>query len=300
MSRDLPPRGGASEDQSTSDGHTRSEPDVTAAGSPQASVDATQVPHLLALADLLLWIAQFLSPPRRGRRVAVVSRSTEADLRELLRLAGLADQGWTARQLMRMERLLGSNLFMMEKSRLFDANVICPADECSYVRRDKGTILADIVGFHRAFGFQLSAEASERADHVSAELELAAMLLVMRVRAGNEDGARVAWEAWILFASDHLGEWLPDFTVRLTQTTLSRELIELAQLLEAVWMSSILAMGMTADRFDGVGGRRTPEASIATGSDSPCFDRDLDTPYECGMAPDPATKISPKGRSYPR
>lgn len=248
------------------------------------SADTTQIPHLLALADLLLWIAQFLAPPRRGRHVVAAPRSTETDLQELLRHAGLAAEGWTAPLLSHMEGLLGSSELELEKARLFDADVLCPADECSYVRRDKGVILADIVGFQRAFGFQLSEEASERADHISAELELAALLLVMWVRAKDEEAAGITREAWVKFASDHLGEWLPDFTVRLARTTQARELVELARLLECVWMTTILSMGMDAEIFLRAGDQphATPPPS-ATGSN----DLDLDTPYECGMIPDP-------------
>lgn len=235
----------------------------------------------LALADLMLWISDLLAPPRRDGEEPVVSRSSASDLDELLRHTRLSDQGWTSAQLLPIDALLGTPRLAEEKSRLFDGEVICPADECSYVRRDKGALLADIAGFQRAFGFRLAQSASERADHISAELALAALLLVMEVRARSPEAAAVTHDAWIEFASDHLGEWLPDFAMRLAATTRLPELVALADLLQCVWQTALVSMGappmVGAPRHDNAG----------PNEEDPLARDDSGTPYECGMVPDP-------------
>lgn len=258
--------------------------------------------RLLALADLMLWIAELLAPPRRDGEASAASRSSAADLNALLQHARLAGQGWTAARLLPIEALLGTTVLAEEKSRLFDGDVVCPADECSYVRRDKGALLADINAFQRAFGLKLAEVSSERADHIAAELSLAALLLVMEVRATSREAAEVTRHAWIEFASEHLGEWLPDFAMRLASTTRLRELGDLAELLECVWHTALVVMGASqegASRKDVVvpgDGRRTfprdGESSRALRGEVSCSvprrgESDTGTPYECGMVPDP-------------
>ena len=235
----------------------------------------------LALADLMLWISELLAPPRRDCETPAVSRSSASDLDELLQHARLSDQGWSSARLLPIDALLGTPRLAVEKSRLFDGDVICPADECSYVRRDKGVLLADIAGFQRAFGFRLSEFSTEKADHISAELALAALLLVMEVRARSPETAAVTRDAWIEFASDHLGEWLLDFAMRLAATTRLPELAELAELLECVWQTALATMGATP-----LAGalRRDGEES---GGEDQFAPEDSGTPYECGMIPDP-------------
>ena len=70
--------------------------------------------------------------------------------------------------------------------------------------------LADVAGFYRAFGVQVS-RGSERPDHITAELEFMPLLAVKEAIAIQEEGdgehAEVCREAAGAFLQDHLGRW---------------------------------------------------------------------------------------------
>jgi len=80
--------------------------------------------------------------------------------------------------------------------------------------------LADITAFYQAFGLQVSEHARERVDHVSAECEFMYFLMYKEAYALEHDGeekAAVVREASRQFLADHLGSWLPAFTLRLAK-----------------------------------------------------------------------------------
>jgi TorA maturation chaperone TorD len=70
--------------------------------------------------------------------------------------------------------------------------------------------LADIAGFYRAFGVEIT-PGTERPDHIAVELEFMHLLAVKEVvAAGREDGgehARICRDARATFFRDHLGRW---------------------------------------------------------------------------------------------
>lgn len=77
--------------------------------------------------------------------------------------------------------------------------------------------LADISGFYRAFGFEVS---GDRPDHIVPELEFVALLCAKEAYArlaGEEEGARVCGEARRKFLTEHLCEWLPEFSQRISE-----------------------------------------------------------------------------------
>jgi TorA maturation chaperone TorD len=77
--------------------------------------------------------------------------------------------------------------------------------------------LADVAGFYRAFGLQLSPEYPERPDHIVVELEFMAFLIGMERKAAEgslaEKNGRIAvcCEAQRRFLQEHLVWWLPTF-----------------------------------------------------------------------------------------
>jgi len=87
-----------------------------------------------------------------------------------------------------------------------------PNDEVFY----RSQQMADVAGFFRAFGLNVSPERHDRIDHVSLELEFAAFLLMKkRLAEPNSAEAAVAQDARAKFLNDHLCWWAPSFAVAL-------------------------------------------------------------------------------------
>ena len=80
--------------------------------------------------------------------------------------------------------------------------------------------LADIAGFYRAFGVEMT-PGSERPDHIAAELEFMHLLALKElIAAGSEDGeehAKVCRDARATFFRDHLGRWFGPFCEQLRE-----------------------------------------------------------------------------------
>ena len=77
--------------------------------------------------------------------------------------------------------------------------------------------MADIAGFHKAFGVELNVD--ERVDHIGAELELMHWLVCKEERGeelGNDEQVEVCREAMANFMNDHLGRWAPFFAEHLS------------------------------------------------------------------------------------
>ncbi len=100
----------------------------------------------------------------------------------------------------------------------------CPPYETLYgvsqVDFQQSQVMADISGFFRAFGLQVSGTALERIDHVAVELEFLQVLAAKEAYAGSqgdEEHARIVREGEMAFMADHLGRWAPTFARRLRQ-----------------------------------------------------------------------------------
>jgi len=152
----------------------------------------------------------------------------------------------------------------------------CSPYETEYLQWNDATYraqqLADIAGFQRAFGLDVSPERRDRADHISLALEFIAFLrlkLIALTResvggAGVDDGGdplAVCHEALAHFVGDHVAWWVPGFgklvgeTVedRLAATDLDASLRsdlklfgDVARLLRGWVVSERLATGVVA------------------------------------------------------
>jgi TorA maturation chaperone TorD len=72
--------------------------------------------------------------------------------------------------------------------------------------------LADIQGFYKAFGLDISEEEKERCDHISVEFEFLQFLLYKHAYALEHDGnekAVICEEALKKFMKEHVGRWVP-------------------------------------------------------------------------------------------
>lgn len=75
--------------------------------------------------------------------------------------------------------------------------------------------LADIAGFYRAWGLEISEEAKERPDHVSVELEFMSYLAFKEAHAlgrGELEKAALVRKVQTQFLAEHLGRWVPAFS----------------------------------------------------------------------------------------
>ena len=130
--------------------------------------------------------------------------------------------------------------------RLFDGEVRCPPYEGSYEADPfrHARQMADVAGFYRAFGAQVS---GERPDHAGAELEFLSFLSARRVAAlaeGGGDAEEVCAKAEDSFLLDHLGRWFPAFCRKVTAETSSPFYAALALLGERVVRRELARRGL--------------------------------------------------------
>lgn len=130
-------------------------------------------------------------------------------------------------------------------NRLFSGEVACPPHETAYepdiFRRQRA--LADIAGFHAAFGFELPDDSRWQVDHLGVELEFCAVLLqrqLVAVEHGWDDPARVCEEALVGFLQDHLGRWYTAVAHQLEHAAATTYYRELARA-TATWLDTELA-----------------------------------------------------------
>lgn len=225
----------------------------------------------LAQADLLFLVARLFALPEAACETPWPAAE---DLCDAVAVAGWGDSPEMAELLARAgDEIAATDLdaWVAEFSRLFEGAMACPANETAYIRRDKGAILADIAGFHRAFRLTLNPSSAEKADHLAAELELLALLLVMTGQAegdGHAGNAEVARAAAVAFGQDHLGEWVDAFCERLRITTGITLFQVAADVLQLLWLKLAGDYGMAP----------APDAATRAPEESP------GSPYECDMA----------------
>lgn len=224
--------------------------------------------QLLAQADLLLIIADLFSPPEKIRHAFGTLK--KSNLKMLADSTGLPEKkllGDLLHQAAKAASLTNSADWSACYRTLFDGAILCPINEAAYIRRDKGTIMGDVCGFYRAFGWTTVADSGERPDHFLVEIEFCAMLLVMAARAETEEQRTTTESAVAEFTRQHLNDWLPLFSAHLRQVTDFPVLVAAANLLEQVWPALIVWHGWVVDGLpaDSFGRCEEPE-----------------NPYECG------------------
>lgn len=240
----------------------------------QAQPVSDDVITTLAQADVLLLLAELFSPPWLcDDDWSCIRREATA----LLDAAGLGDEALTLLLDKTLEAAQATDRgdWSDEFTGLFEGSMPCPTSETAYIRRDKGAILADIAGFHHAFGFDTRPEAGEKADHLVCELEFEAMLLTMAATArrdGSTRHAEIAEQAAGKFAADHLGQWIVIAAERMMSLTSLTVYQRLAELTQGVWAAMVEQRGWDIE----TSAAQMPEDQTAS-------------PYECGMAPEQTT-----------
>lgn len=216
--------------------------------------------QLCAQADLLLLCCDMLRHPAvAGPRL----REAADSLGELLTAAGA--EGVALADVFSEARRTDPAAWLEEYHRLFDGAMLCPLNESTYIRRDKGAIIADLRGFYTAFGFSPSPDTGEKPDHLLAQLEYLAMLLVMSAK-GDTESRSIALDAIGKLAADHLCDWIAIAWERLALVTSLAYYVSVAEALRGVWMLLSSQLG-----FPPVAPAALPQA-------------EPEEPYECGMA----------------
>jgi DMSO reductase family type II enzyme chaperone len=106
------------------------------------------------------------------------------------------------------------------------ARGICPLNEIEYGDLKADALfqphrLADLAAFYRAFGLEITEDATERQDHLCVELEFMSALAAKEAygleHQFDEPDLAVDRDAQKKFLREHLGRWTPAFTRRLAR-----------------------------------------------------------------------------------
>ncbi len=230
--------------------------------------------RLLAQADLLLLIADLFRPPEKIKHP--LDTLKKSNLKMLVDATGLKSKTKLVDQLhaaVKLARQANKDEWAGCYRLLFDSSMVCPVNEAGYIRRDKGSIIADVCGFYNAFGWTAAARTGERPDHLLVELEFAAMLLVMSARAETRGQTEVTEKALADFTRHHLSDWLLVFSDQLKLSTTYPLFVEAAELLAVVWPVLVKWHDWTVDP--------APPSTVGIAAEP-------ESPYECG-APDLVT-----------
>ncbi|MCA9125759.1 MAG: molecular chaperone TorD family protein [Planctomycetales bacterium] len=157
--------------------------------------------------------------------------------------------------------------------RLFDGAQLCPLNQASYIRRDKGAILGDLAGFYNAFGWRHHPDNGERPDHLLSQLEFAGMLLAMQATAGTAEQREIVSKALAQFHRVHMHDWLPSVCKQMHTVTNFPYFELVSDWLLSLWQTFAKLNSWPSDQLS---------PSIL----SPRIDPE--DPYECG-APDVVT-----------
>jgi TorA maturation chaperone TorD len=137
-----------------------------------------------------------------------------------------------------------------EYIRLFSGSGPCPPHETCYGdgRRLGGpeVELADISGFHKAFGMEPSGPIADAPDHLASELEFLSCLLIKTAYAGAngwDDRQRVTHDASRAFCEYHLGRWVGAFREAVEAARAISPYTQTARAIEALVQAECMRTG---------------------------------------------------------
>ncbi len=113
--------------------------------------------------------------------------------------------------------------------------------------------LADIAGFYRAFGLEVSNSAGERLDHIPVELEFMSFLAYKHAYAMTQHGeeqVEICLDALKKFMKEHLGRWVPTFATQLARKAGEGFYKELAELTAWWVLKDAKQLGVTPSMLE--------------------------------------------------
>jgi putative dimethyl sulfoxide reductase chaperone len=174
-------------------------------------------PHaLLVRAALAQRLASCFRYPESG-----AARAIRAGLAQIATAASqYPDVAGCAERLRAAFAAATDEALQVEYSRLFIGASAAPLHETAYgpPRLTTAAELADVQGFYHAFGFELSDATPDMADHLGAELEFHAALLVKLAWAMQQEWGEpsdITNRAAAAFLDAHLGRWTAALAGRL-------------------------------------------------------------------------------------
>ncbi len=229
---------------------------------------------LAAQADLVLLTADMLRPPSHSSPDPAWWMESVTDWEQCLKASGLPTTTNTenvtlASMLREVFSTAGKTSFdnwSDEYWRLFDGPTLCPINQASYDRRDKGTILGDLAGFYQAFGWNPTPNSGERPDHLRCQLEFLAVLLAMASQTEDADPSQIVSDGLRQFARVHMQDWVPSFSWQLCEVTRLPLLGAIGTWIVMLWDGLTTYHQWTSDQ-------RQPEIIKPQ--------RDGENPYEC-------------------
>jgi putative dimethyl sulfoxide reductase chaperone len=178
---------------------------------------------LVAQARLASLLARGFAYPTVELHEAIRTGSYRQDVKALAEALGLETHAQALSEALDEPGALDPYALEGEYTRLFERNVVCPLNESGYAGgRGMGAVhdLAYVSSFYAAFGFKVSPQTKELADHLCVELEFLGVLLAKEAYA-NERGwdqrARVASDARSKYVAEHLALWLPRLDEKLAK-----------------------------------------------------------------------------------
>lgn len=231
--------------------------------------------HLAAQVDLVLLTAQMLRQPVSPQVDAEWWKDSVKDWESCLAASGLpnnttkADVTLTSvlQEVFSLADQTPRDAWSDEYWRLFDGPTLCPINQASYDRRDKGTILGDLAGFYRAFGWNPTPNSGERPDHLRCQLEFLAVLLAMASQAETDEANQVMSDGLLQFARIHMQDWVPSFSWQLCEVTRLPVFGAMGTWVVMLW-DGLMAYHQWSTE-------QTQRATIKP-------ERDGENPYECG------------------
>ena len=142
-------------------------------------------------------------------------------------------------------------------ARLFDASIQtpCPPYESNYGSNhtyDLTRELADVAGFYRAFGLNMSNTNKEMPDHISAEMEFMHILTLKEAHAtmkGWSDKISLTRDAQKKFLQAHLGRWTSAICTAIQQSADVKFYRELADITNSHIEREVSMFKITPERI---------------------------------------------------